>query len=980
LERYPSDVPGLTRLAERREQFASLMKQIPEISLLGYPALLSKFASGKESFSADFGGQLIRRKHPDGFLYFFTMLQNHPIDNWISLSIEAQSAVFFNPMTGKKGKARLRTENGRTEIYMQLQPGESIILKTFSGKNVDAEDWNYYQRTNNIPLTGNWQMRFVESDPSVSEIFDLPALGSWTDLNNDTLKINKGTACYSIRFNLNKIPDKEYRLCLGDVRESAVVRVNGQRAGALFAVPFEMNIGQFLKNGENLLEIEVTNLPANRIADYDRKNIEWRIFHEINFVDITYQDTRFDRWQTVPSGLLGPVSLQESMRFFNPADLTIVGTYYYPEHWDESQWERDLKQIKELGFDFVHYAEFAWAQLEPEEGVYDFAWLDRAVNLAAQNNLKVILCTSTATPPVWLTRNHPEILIENENGTKTDHGARQHPSPSNNFYRDYSLKMIDKLAEHYGNDLRVIGWQLDNEPRPVFDYGKDAEQGFREWLKKQYRTVEALNKAWGTAFWSQIYSDFSQINIPRMSQMFMNSHQILDYRRFATEEMVSFLDEQAKTIRSHAKNQWITTNLIPEYEDGHLRQCKELDFHSYTRYMVFGENYGIGRKGYRLGPVERIAKANDFFRPIDGIYGVMELQPGQVNWGKINPQPLPGAVRLWLWHVFAGGSRFTCTYRYRQPIFGTELYHYGIVGPDGITPTRGGLEYAAFIKEIAQLRKVYQAGVPNPEAYEKRRTAILYNHENTWEMQRNKQTSEWNTERHIDKYYDALKHFGAPVDFIDENADFASYPTIIAPAYEMVDTALIQRWQAYAEQGGHLILTCRTGHKTRNGQLFEASFAAPVYPLIGGKIVFYDLLLPQTPDSVLLDGQKYSWVSWGEILSPDKNTEVWANYLGDFYEGSPAIIFHRLGKGTVTYVGVDSQDGRLEQAVLKKNYSLRNIPLLDLPDGVHIEYRDGFGIAVNYSDQKQSLPLPAGTEYVIGGKEIPVAGVAVWKV
>jgi len=349
---------------------------------------------------------------------------------------------------------------------------------------------------------------------------------------------------------------------------------------------------------------------------------------------------------------------------FDPKDLTIVGTYYYPEHWDESQWERDLKQIKELGFDFVHYAEFAWAQLEPREGVYDFAWLDRAVDIADKNGLKVIMCTSTATPPVWLVRQHPDILIEHENGTKMDHGARQHPSVSNNYFRGYSMKMIEKLAQHYGNDKRIMGWQLDNEPRPAQDYGKDAQQRFRDYVKNKYQTIGAVNKAWGTAFWSQVYSDFSEINIPRVSQMFMNTHQILDYNRFTTDEMASFLDEQTILIRKHANaDQWITTNYIPEYSDGHLRKSNELDFHSYTRYMVFGEDYGVGRKGYRLGPVERIAKANDFFRTIDGVYGVMELQPGQVNWGKINSQPLPGAVRLWLWHVIAGGSKFTCTYR-----------------------------------------------------------------------------------------------------------------------------------------------------------------------------------------------------------------------------------------------------------------------------------------------------------------------------
>jgi beta-galactosidase len=666
-------------------------------------------------------------------------------------------------------------------------------------------------------------------------------------------------------------------------------------------------------------------------------------------------------------------------RFFPNDDLMITGVYYYPEHWDESQWERDLKQIKDLGFEFVHYAEFAWAQLEPSEGVYDFTLFDRAVEIAARNGLKVIMCTSTATPPVWLVRKYPETLIEHEDGTKTDHGARQHPSASNNFYREYSLKMIEKLAQHYGNDARITGWQLDNEPRPHRDYGADAQRRFQNRLKNKYPDINALNKAWGTAFWSQTYGSFEEIHIPLFSQRFMNAHQILDYNRFSTEEMVSFLDEQAKTIRQYAgKNQWITTNYIPEYNDGHLRQSQELDFHSYTRYMVYGENFGIGRKGYRLGHVERIAKANDFFRTIDGVYGVMELQPGQVNWGQINPQPLPGAVRLWLWHVFAGGSRFVCTYRYRQPVYGTELYHYGIVGPDGVTPTPGGLEYAQFIKDIKDLRKKQAKDAGNPKAYEKRRTAILYNHENAWEIGRNKQTSEWDTESHIDKYYNALKSFGAPVDFIDERNEFSNYPVVIAPAYEMIDDALVKRWKDYVEAGGNLVLTCRTGHKNRNGQLFETPFAAPIYPLIGAKIDFYDLLLPQTPDNIVFDNQKYPWTSWGEILIPEKNTQTWATHSGDFYEGSSAITHYPSGKGSVTYVGVDSQDGQLEKAVLKKLYSQLNIPLSELPPGLHIEYRNGFGIAVNYADKTYALPLLDNTEYLVGGKEIPCAGVSVW--
>ena len=281
----------------------------------------------------------------------------------------------------------------------------------------------------------------------------------------------------------------------------------------------------------------------------------------------------------------------QTSSWFNDKDLTLTGVYYYPEHWDESQWERDFKKMHELGFEFTHFAEFAWAQLEPEEGRYDFAWLDKAVALAAKYDLKVIMCTSTATPPVWMSRKYPEILLKNEDGTVLDHGARQHASFASPLYRELSYKMIEKLAQHYGNDSRIVGWQLDNEPAVQFDYNPKAEQAFRDYLRAKYNhNILLLNDAWGTAFWSEAYSSFDEITLPKRVQMFMNHHQILDYRRFAAAQTNDFLNEQCLLIRKYAKNQWITTNYIPNYNEGHIGGSPALDFQSYTRYMVYGDN------------------------------------------------------------------------------------------------------------------------------------------------------------------------------------------------------------------------------------------------------------------------------------------------------------------------------------------------------------------------------------------------------
>jgi hypothetical protein len=325
---YPSDVPGLYELDKRRDQLRNLLSRLPQVEnfettgqhqmgkgtvITGsdYSSMLSLWDENREQFVHELGGQLVRRKHEKGHLYFLAMLQNNPVNGWVTLGVNAKSAMLFDPMSGRKGVAAIRKNNGRTEIYLQLKPGESMIIKTFNDP-VQAEKWNYDQPTDQIlQLEREWQLRFIESEPAIEETFTLDSLISWTDLGHEELQRNMGTGRYSLTFEIHKNPAAAYLLSLGDVRESAVVRINGEVADTLYAVPFETQIGHLLKEGENRIEIDVTNLPANRIADYDRRGVEWRIFHEINFVSITYQPTKFDIWEVVPSGLLGPVTLSE---------------------------------------------------------------------------------------------------------------------------------------------------------------------------------------------------------------------------------------------------------------------------------------------------------------------------------------------------------------------------------------------------------------------------------------------------------------------------------------------------------------------------------------------------------------------------------------------------------------------------------------------------------------------------------------------
>ncbi len=667
---------------------------------------------------------------------------------------------------------------------------------------------------------------------------------------------------------------------------------------------------------------------------------------------------------------------------FAPEELITVGAFYYPEHWDESQWERDIKRMADLGLEFVHMGEFSWASLEPEEGKYDFEWLDTAVDLSEKYGLKVILCSTSATPPAWLSTKHPEILRVDENGNRLAHGRRQQASFSSDFYRQYSLKLIEKLAKRYGNNPTVMGWQLDNEPKGTVDYSENATRRFRIWLKKKYGNIDNLNRAWGAAFWSMTYNNFDQITLPRLTLGMNNPHQHLDHDRFMAYETASHLSLQAETIRKHAApDQWITTNFENDRDNADPWLNKDLDFVSYTTYMAHAYNMGIGDEGYRRGLPHHIVRGADYYRPIGGVTGIMELQPGQINWSRVaNPLLEPGSVRMWLWHAYAAGNDFASTYRFRQPTYGSEMYHYGIMDPDGVTPSYSGIDFSTFAGEIRKLRKEYDPNHQPNQAYQSRKTGIMFARDNRWRQERRPLTKEWDHFAFVvNHYYPVVKSFAAPVDFIDEEKDFSDYPVIVAPAYQLLDQGLVDKWEAYVKQGGHLVLGARTGQMTRDGQLWQARRAEPILELIGAEVFGFDIIPSPNKGSVDYQGQSYAWNIWGDILEPMEGTEVWATYGNSFYQGKAAVTHRKLGEGTVTYIGPYSHDAALERAVLRRVYDQAGIKIEDLPEGMMMEYRDGFGIAVNYSDQDYEVPAPADAEFIFGQRQIGRNGVAVWK-
>lgn len=672
---------------------------------------------------------------------------------------------------------------------------------------------------------------------------------------------------------------------------------------------------------------------------------------------------------------------QNANQFFPEKELITTGIYYYPEHWNEGQWERDIKKIADMGYEFVHLAEFAWFKMEPREGNFEFAWLDKVVNLCVKYNLKVLMCTPSATTPTWMRLDYPETFIMDGRYIRAENGTRGLESIVNPKYRMFVGKIVTELAKRYGQNKHVIGWQIDNEPPALADYSPSSQEAFRQWLKNKYKTIDALNIAWGTAFWSQWFNSFDQVIIPNTNLVGWwgnNPHALLDFKRYSADSQAGFLDFQAEILRGYiSKKQYITTNYTAVCTGADPRRTKKLDFASYTAYPNGGSD-NIGNLGFRLGDSKAVLFASEYYKSVGGISGVMEMQPGPVNWGGYNPLLLPGTVRLWLYHSFAAGGKLACSYRFRQINYSAEQYHSGIILPDGVTPSPGGEEYMQFMKEIKDLRKLYQPNSKMPEKLAAKSTAILWNLENYWSIDRQKQTNQWDAWNYPVKFLEIGKSLGAQVDVITETTDFSKYKVVVVPAYELADSALVKKWSDYASNGGHLVITCRTATKNRMGHFWEAETAAPIAGLIGAKILATDMLSGYVKGEITMNSSKYNWNNWADLLEPGSNTEVIASYSNQFYKGKAAVVKRTVGKGTVTYIGVDTDDSKLEKEILRDIYTKAGATTEEYPRGVFVYWRDGFYVAVNYSSDDYTINLPPTAKIHIGAQTLNPAGVLVW--
>ncbi len=695
-----------------------------------------------------------------------------------------------------------------------------------------------------------------------------------------------------------------------------------------------------------------------------------------------------------------------------------IGTYYYPEQWPREQWQRDFDNMQSMGLQIVHMGEFAWYSMEPRPGDIQLDWLCDCVEMAAKRKMSVILCTPTAAPPIWLSEEHPETLPIDRYGQQVRFGGRRHYSPNSPALHEATRRIVTALADRFGDHPSVIGWQIDNEYSLDFDQSEHTHREFRAWLERKYGSIEQLNRAWGNQFWNTYYTSFDQIMMPRTRDPgYANPHHTLDASRFWSWSFANFNKVQAEILKPRIGDRFITTNFMSFHLDCNPGDfAEDLSLFAWDSYPVTGWVKNPSDDTYRIADPNSIGFMHDLMASYTGRWGMLEVQTGQTNWSGVPVLLYPGAVRLWLWTAIAHGAEFITVYRYRQPRFGIELFHHGLVGPDGVTPSPGGRQFMQVIDELervgasrlapavpaavletvpptepvkASRRRVTRRGSPVPPAEPgalgtgtdstEVKAGLLFDFDQLWYFTSLPQAKRWDQRRFISNWYGALTRLAMRVEVLHPDHPWpADLSILVAPGLQMVDDALVRRLDDYASAGGHLILTCRMGLMDRNGQLFEGPLAKPILPLIGGLIEAYDGLPEDTWGSVELDGIKHRWGAWGDLLYAEETTRVLARYSDQFYAGAAAVIQRKHGSGTVTYCGVYAEPS-LGEALVEKIAVAAKLPVTVLPPRVQLLRRGMQRILLNYQDKPVDAPAPRTARFVVGSRKVESAGVAVWE-
>ncbi len=627
-----------------------------------------------------------------------------------------------------------------------------------------------------------------------------------------------------------------------------------------------------------------------------------------------------------------------------------LGTCYYPEHWPEEIWADDAARMAEAGLTWVRIGEFAWSRLEPRPGVYEFDWLDRAIDTLGQAGLKVVLGTPTATPPRWILTKHPDMLAADAEGRSRGFGSRRHYCFSIPGYIDDCRRIVTELARRYGRNPHVQAWQIDNEygcHDTVVSYSDAARDAFRDWLAQRYQSTDALNAAWGNVFWSMEYQSFDEIELPNMTVTEPNPAHALAFRRFSSDQVVRFNRAQAEILRRHTDAPLLHNYMGRVLEFDHFAVGADLDIASWDSYplgflMDRVDAEADHKTAYlRQGDPDFQAFHHDLYRAVgQGRWWVMEQQPGPVNWAKWNPEPLPGMVRLWSWEAFAHGAEAVCYFRWRQVPFAQEQMHAGLLRPD-----------SADAPALDEARQVADEIAAMPDiAPARAQVAIVFDYASAWAWDVQPQGADFSYFRLVFSAYRALRRAALSVDILPpDGADPSGYALILVPGMATMTDAQINR---FATSGATILAGPRTNAKTA-----EMMIPVPLPPNLPGLDVTVARAESLPPSEHLPVEGGGTVRHWFEVIEGDAP----AAFKTD--DGLPVLS----GTGKIRYLsGWPDED--LWDRIVAALCDVAGLSRETLPDGLRLRRTATHLFAFNYAPEPRRYR----------DTDIPPAGVMWW--
>ncbi len=655
------------------------------------------------------------------------------------------------------------------------------------------------------------------------------------------------------------------------------------------------------------------------------------------------------------------------MNLINGERITL-GVCYYPEHWQESEWETDLKRMLANGIETVRIAEFAWSLIEPEEGVFDYHFFDRFLEAAERTGMKVIFCTPTATPPAWLTKKYPEVLNTTIEGVAFQHGFRRHYNYNSPKYQELTKRIVEHSAAHYGSHPAIIGWQIDNEfnCEVAEFYSESDTKAFQQFLKEKYGTLETLNHAWGTVFWNQTYTRWEEVDVPRITPTNrVNPHRKLDYYRFISQSVCHYAKIQSDILRKYIKpGDFITTNGIFGNLDSHRMTEESLDFITYDSYPNF--SYCLGLYHEEDPTKDRNwSKHLSEVRSISKNFGIMEQQSGaNGSMEMMSPVPKPGQITLWTMQSVAHGADFISYFRWRTATMGTEMYWHGILDYSGRDNRR-----LAEIKTIHEKLKKLDAVAG---AVYTAQVAILRDYDNVW----NNQADVW--QKNLDEasiwgLYQACQHTHTPYDYVYldhcKAGDLSKYKVVFYPHGVIMTKERAALLQSYVGQGGTLVFGCRTAYKDIHGICVTEKLPGLVRELTGTDIPEYTVVSPEEGSVKAVWGDtELKTTLFNDQLAALEGAEVVASYDEGYYKGAGALVHHQYGKGETYYYGsvftADVAQVFLEKLKAAEPYR----EWIEAPKDIEIALRN-YLFVLNYSREEQTIFLKKKMRNVYTGQE-----------